>query len=245
MPLFQVGERVKMQFENGKEKEYEILEMAELPNAVGDQSYGYPFEVECILPAEELKAQEGERQPMRAIFDEKEGYEEAVTSWLKAVCDGTKNSLAYKTKGDYLEEFGKMRQMYSIAGGALSLILAMIGILNFVNVITTSILSRKQEFAMMESIGMTVGQQKRILWAEGLFYAAITILLSVSLGSIVSYGVVKAVTAQMWMFPYQFTLTPILLSISFLLLITWLVPEICYRRMRRATVVERLRDVEN
>ena len=110
---------MKMQFENGKEKEYEILEMAELPNAVGDQSYGYPFEVECILPAEELKAQEGERQPMRVIFDEKEGYEEAVTSWLKAVCDGTKNSLAYKTKGDYLEEFGKMRQMYSIAGGAL------------------------------------------------------------------------------------------------------------------------------
>lgn len=245
MPLFQVGESVKLTFENGTEKEYQIWGMAELPNAVGDQSYGYPFEVECILPAEELKAQEGERQLMRVIFDAKEGYEEAVTSWLKAVCDGTENSLAYKTKGDYLEEFGKMRQMYSIAGGALSLILAMIGILNFVNVITTSILSRKQEFAMMESIGMTVGQQKRILWAEGLFYAAITILLSVSLGSIVSYGVVKAVTAQMWMFRYQFTLTPILLSIPFLLLITWLVPEICYRRMRRATVVERLRDVEN
>lgn len=245
MPLFQVGGSVKLTFENGAEKEYQILGMTELPNAVGDQSYGYPFEVECILPAEELKAQEGEMQPMRVIFDAKEGYEEAVTSWLKAVCDGTENSLAYKTKGDYLEEFGKMRQMYSIAGGALSLILAMIGILNFVNVITTSILSRKQEFAMMESIGMTVGQQKRILWAEGLFYAAITILLSVSLGSIVSYGVVKAVTAQMWMFRYQFTLTPILLSIPFLLLITWLVPEICYRRMRRATVVERLRDVEN
>lgn len=245
MPLFQVGESVKLTFANGTEKEYQILGIAELPNAVGDQTYGYPFEVECILPAEELKAQEGEMQPMRVIFDAKEGYEEEVTSWLKAVCDGTENSLAYKTKGDYLEEFGKMRQMYSIAGGALSLILAMIGILNFVNVIATSILSRKQEFAMMESIGMTVGQQKRILWAEGLFYAAITILLSMSLGSIVSYGVVKTVTAQMWMFRYQFTLTPILLSIPFLLLITWLVPEICYRRMRRATVVERLRDVEN
>ena len=27
------------------------------------------LKVECILPAEELKAQEGERQPMRVIFD--------------------------------------------------------------------------------------------------------------------------------------------------------------------------------
>lgn len=55
----------------------------------------------------------------------------------------------------------------------------------------------------------------------------------------------KAVTAQMWMFEYHFTLTPILISIPFLFLITWLVPEICYRRMRTVTVVERLREVEN
>lgn len=245
MPLFQVGESVKLTFENGAEKEYQILGMTELPNAVGDQSYGYPFEVECILPAEELKAQEGEMQPMRVIFDAKEGYEEAVTSWLKAVCDGTENSLAYKTKGDYLEEFGKMRQMYSIVGGALSLILAMIGILNFFNVITTSILSRKQEFAMMESIGMTVGQQKWILRMEGLFYAVLTIFISVSLGSAISYAVVRAVTAQMWMFEYHFTLVPILYSIPILLLITWLVPEFCYQRMQKITVVERLREVEN
>ena len=103
-----------------------------------------------------------ERQPTRVIFDAKKEYEDAVTSWLKEFCGGTENSLAYRTKRDYLQEFGKMKQMYSIAGGALSFILALIGVLNFVNVITTSILSRKQEFAMMESIGMTVGQQKRI-----------------------------------------------------------------------------------
>ena len=104
-------------------------------------------------------------------------------------------------------EWKKVKQMYSIAGGALSFILALIGVLNFVNVITTSILSRKQEFAMMESIGMTVGQQKWILRLEGLFYAVLTIFISVSLGSAISYAVVRAVTAQMWMFEYHFTLS--------------------------------------
>ena len=245
MPLYQPGDKVTLTFSNGSAKEYKILAMAEIPTAAGDQSYGYPFDIECILPAGELKAQEGERQPTRVIFDAKKEYEDAVTSWLKEFCGGTENSLAYRTKRDYLQEFGKMKQMYSIAGGALSFILALIGVLNFVNVITTSILSRKQEFAMMESIGMTVGQQKRILRTEGLFYAVITILISVSFGSGISYGVVKAVTAQMWMFEYHFTLTPILISIPFLFLITWLVPEICYRRMRTVTVVERLREVEN
>ena len=192
-----------------------ILAMAEIPTAVGDQSYGYPFDIECILPAGELKAQEGERQPTRVIFDAKKGYEDAATSWLKEFCGGTENSLA------------------------------LIGVLNFVNVIITSILSRKQEFAMMESIGMTVGQQKWILRMEGLFYAVLTIFISVSLGSAISYAVVRAVTAQMWMFEYHFTLVPILYSIPILLLITWLVPEFCYQRMQKITVVERLREVEN
>lgn len=245
MPLYQPGDKVTLTFSNGSAKEYEILAMAEIPTAVGDQSYGYPFDIECILPAGELKAQEGERQPTRVIFDAKKGYEDAVTSWLKEFCGGTENSLAYRTKGDYLQEFGKMKQMYSIAGGALSFILALIGVLNFVNVIITSILSRKQEFAMMESIGMTVGQQKWILRMEGLFYAVLTIFISVSLGSAISYAVVRAVTAQMWMFEYHFTLVPILYSIPILLLITWLVPEFCYQRMQKITVVERLREVEN
>lgn len=67
----------------------------------------------------------------------------------------------------------------------------------------------------------------------------------VGLGSAISYAVVRAVTAQMWMFEYHFTLVPILYSIPILLLITWLIPEFCYQRMQKITVVERLREVEN
>lgn len=172
---------------------------------------------------------------------------------LKLLVDNQKTTLSRQMLIDRVgcshafseAEWKKVKQMYSIAGGALSFILALIGVLNFVNVITTSILSRKQEFAMMESIGMTVGQQKWILRLEGLFYAVLTIFISVSLGSAISYAVVRAVTAQMWMFEYHFTLVPILYSIPILLLITWLVPEFCYQRMQKITVVERLREVEN
>lgn len=89
MPLYQPGDKVTLTFSNGSAKEYKILAMAEIPTAAGDQSYGYPFDIECILPAGELKAQEGERQPTRVIFDAKKEYEDAVTSWLKEFCGGT------------------------------------------------------------------------------------------------------------------------------------------------------------
>ena len=57
--------------------------------------------------------------------------------------------------------------MFWIVGGSLSLILALIGILNFINAIVTGILARKQELAMMEAVGMTGKQMKWMLsWMD-------------------------------------------------------------------------------
>lgn len=47
--------------------------------------------------------------------------------------------------------------------GALSVILALIGILNFINAIVTGIYARKREFAMMQAVGMTGRQLKAML----------------------------------------------------------------------------------
>ena len=50
--------------------------------------------------------------------------------------------------------------MYVMIGGMLAFILALIGILNFLNTMAASILSRKQEFAALEAVGMTGRQLK-------------------------------------------------------------------------------------
>lgn len=55
----------------------------------------------------------------------------------------------------YLQEFKDMVNMFLIVGGALSAILALIGILNFINLTYTSIHERKQELKILWSVGMT------------------------------------------------------------------------------------------
>lgn len=75
-----------------------------------------------------------------------------------------------------------------IMGNALAIILASIGLLNFVNVITTSIISRKQELATLESIGMTRKQTNKMLAYEGLYYGGITAVLVLTLGMLLTYG---------------------------------------------------------
>ena len=58
-------------------------------------------------------------------------------------------------------------------GGMLTLVIGIIGILNFINSILTGIVTRQKEFAMMESIGMTKKQLTRMLIYEGCFLQAL------------------------------------------------------------------------
>lgn len=58
--------------------------------------------------------------------------------------------------------------MYRLVGGVLCAVLALIGILNFINSMMTSILSRYREIAMLQSVGMTGRQVKNMLIYEGL-----------------------------------------------------------------------------
>ena len=71
----------------------------------------------------------------------------------------------------------------------ITVLLALIGILNFINTMATSVLYRKREFAMMEAVGMTGKQLNTMLVYEGLYYtmlsAALSLVLSAALGPLV------------------------------------------------------------
>ena len=54
---------------------------------------------------------------------------------------------------------------------SISIAIALDGVLNFINSMVTAILSRRKEFAVMQSIGMTKKQLRRLLVFEGLYYA--------------------------------------------------------------------------
>lgn len=135
--------------------------------------------------------------------------------------------------------------MYALAGGFLSFILALIGILNFVNVTITSILSRKKELATLEAIGMTGQQQKKMLQFEGLLYAVLTLLVTCTVGMAVGYVIVNAVAGQMAIFTWHFRILPVLLCTPVLLLISVIVPILSYKGAVKNTVVERLRIAED
>ncbi len=68
------------------------------------------------------------------------------------------------------EEFQKTKQAFTVIGGSLSLVLGAIGILNFINIVVTGILTRQKELAMLSAVGMGGRQMKQMLIWESTAY---------------------------------------------------------------------------
>ena len=81
-----------------------------------------------------------------------------------------------------------MRSMFLLLGGALSFIVWLVGVLNFFNAIFTGIITRRREFAVLQAIGMTGRQLKRMLMLEGLLYTlgavGVSLVLALALGPV-------------------------------------------------------------
>lgn len=151
----------------------------------------------------------------------------------------------YESSLSALEQFNSMYFSIGLIGNGAAALLMVIGLMNFVNVMLTGVISRKKEFAIMESIGTTKKQIKRLLTFEGGFYALISAILIMTLGNAFLLLVADAVPgiADYARFEY-----PVLLVIGLMLAI-WaiclLVPSLVYKVISKETVIERLHDFEN
>lgn len=174
-------------------------------------------------------------------FNVNTGVESQMSDFLNSYIDGMEPSMDFASKETYVNSFDSLTSLIITIGGALSIIIGIIGIANFVNSVLTSIITRKKEFAMLQSIGMTGKQLKRMLSFEGLYYAVGTILTSVILGVLSSVVIVRGISNGIWFFTYRFVMWPMLVIYPFLILLTVAIPALLCRQIARASIIERLR----
>lgn len=239
--VYDIGDTVSIDFGNGRKKEYEVMAIGNIPYALSPQ-HGHFLDVYLTLPAGEFIAQTGETGTLKTAFNTETSAVSETERWVKAYCENINPDMAYQSREMFAKEFQGMQRSYLTVGGLLSFILALIGILNFVNSVITSVQTRRQELAVLQSIGMTGGQLKKMLIGEGMCYTFITIGITLTLGSLVTYGVVMGIAYQIWFFSYRFMMLPMLCCIPALLILAVLIPVFCYQNMCRQSIVERLRE---
>lgn len=228
----------------GYDVEYNICALVEVP-----QCMGYRYAIDdfgAVLPKEILERDShSELYPLYYLFDTPDEASEAEAErFLADYTKGESSGLMYESKETVREDFERFRNMFLLLGGVLSFVVGMVGILNFFNAILTGILSRRREFAMLQSVGMTGKQLKRMLVYEGVFYALGAIVLSLVLSAAMEPFTGRLMESMWWFFSFRFTLLPMVFIVPTFVLLCVILPLAIYHFAAKKSVVERLRESE-
>ena len=142
------------------------------------------------------------------------------------------------------EHAENFRMVIRLVGGLVGVIFGFAGVLNLINTLVTTILARRREFAVMQSIGMTERQLTKMMVYEGMFYAGGACALGIVLGAILDLTLVRGMLGKMWQFTFHFTLLPALLVSALLLVLSTAVPVLALRFFYKESIVEQLRVAE-
>lgn len=221
--------------------EYEVVAEVVLPNNL---SYRYYSRNEYILGADAFIKDTQTDNIMYYAFDVKDSACDEIEAYLQDYTEKVQPMYDYESKKIYEEEFESFRTMFLLMGTALSFIAGMVGVLNFCNAILTGIMARHREFAVLQSVGMTGGQLKRMLVIEGLCYALGSIGVALMLFILTTPFLKNLLNDMFWFFTYRFTSMPILVAALIFSLLGILVPLVVYKYTAKKSIVERLREVE-
>ena len=243
-----VGDKVKVRYVDNMEEsvtsyhdvEYEVAALVDVPWSLGYRYYGTD---EFVMNADAFKRDTQTDSIMYYTYNMQED-DGAMESFLSDFTTRDMTQLDYESKATYAQEFESFRSMFLIMGGVLSFITGLVGVLNFLNAVLTGILTRRREFAVLQSIGMTGRQLKKILVYEGLFYALGAAVIALGLDILLSPVMANVFESMFWFFSYHFTAVPILIVIPVFTLLGIVLPLITYRFAAGKSVVDRLREAE-
>ena len=148
----------------------------------------------------------------------------------------------YKQKGitNVQETYNDGKHLITLVGIFLYgfiIIIILIGVTNIVNTITTSMELRKQEFAILRSVGMTNKEFNRMIRLETLFIGIKSLFFGISLGTAISYGIYQAGNM-----PFEIPLKPILYSAIAVIVLIASIMQYSLIKIKKQNTIETIRN---
>ncbi|QAT49464.1 ABC transporter permease [Caproiciproducens sp. NJN-50] len=210
---------------------------------LGFQYAGGGMAPNIYVSEEALRSLASDPKIYKVNLDTEDGMEEQALEKIKSLTGGD-HEITRISKLEQQEAMTDAKLMLYILGGGIALILALIGILNFINVMVTGVMTRKRELAMLESIGMTKRQMRRMLMTEGLAYGALTVLSVGTLGSAFTCWIFTLFRQQADYAVFTFPTVQMLAAIAVVLTVCAITPGLVYRSLSRDSLIDRLRETD-
>lgn len=185
------------------------------------------------------KMEEGERG--RVSYGIETSQHEQVYNDLMDALDGQKFSNVLVT--DVQQTFQTMDTVVLILQvfvyGFIALI-SLITIFNIINTVSTGIISRRKEFAMLQSVGITPQGFNKMLVLESALYGIRALIFSLPISALISFGMNKALgdTSIPFVFDYKMYIAVTLV----VMLIIGLTMLYSVKKVQKQNIIETLKD---
>ena len=198
------------------------------------------FALSFILPTAVFREQWPDHTLRQLFLNTDDSHIESMQAFLDEYMASTNPGLPVTSRQTMAEQYQAQTRSSAVMGNAVSVVIALVGVLNFINSMVTAIVSRRREFAVMQSVGMTKKQLCRMLVNEGLYYAGLTLLFSYLISAF-AVGVVVRAMVEGGFTTFRFTLLPLVACTPVLIFFAVLIPYLCFRNLDKHSIVERLR----
>lgn len=178
---------------------------------------------------------------IRVGLEIKKDMLKSVEEEIKNITDNDEY-LSYGTLEDSIETYKKSMAITSVLIYSLVIIIGVIGLMNLINTMITSIITRKRELGILQAIGLSDKQLVKMLQIEGLFYTVGTLLITLTLGNILGYiaVIVFRNTGASYAI-YDYPLTQTIIMIVAITLVQILITYMVTNNFKKDSLVDRIR----
>lgn len=241
---FQTGDKVTLHYYDGSgmaEKEVEIAGM--LSDAFDRDHNG--IEGWFVMPEQAVLDWLSYDSINSSLLISTDSAKEASVGEQLDQIVGERPELTMETLAQRRIAYGQSADQIFGAISGLAIFIMMFSILSMMNTLITNIVTRKQELAMLESIGMSKGQIRKMLLGESLLLVGVTVGVTMTVGTLCGYILCRMLRGigavyMQFRFPFEFALG----YAAVLILVPLLITVVSMKSFAREALVERLRGME-
>lgn len=212
----------------------------------GAESSEAAFNLVYILPIEAFDRLFPEQAYRQLAVNIDKGQQKEFEVYLDEYEQGLNRGVGITRRSEYQENFRVARLNLVLPDLVIGLVLTGIALMNFINMLVIKTVSRKGEFAVYESLGMTRTQLQKLLFLEGIFHAGLMLVTLVPATTIFDRFLMPKVVeaAGSWSMVYTCSFLPLWIFSVILGILAAAVPLLCLHFLTKGSLTERMRQGE-
>lgn len=165
----------------------------------------------------------------------------------KSILDMTENKplVSITTFSEELVHSEEQYNMLYLTFWGTALFVIAFSLISLLNTLISNTMARKSEFAALGAIGASNRQIRTMILGEGLYFAAINILTTITLGTLIGFATIKIANLNGAEYlVYRLPVIHLIGYCMFVLLVTFGISAVIAKIIAKKSLVERLREIE-